>query len=317
MPTRNGAVKRGESDRQGRPPLAAEQVTSTSAPARKVSTTPAKPATKISQLGSASKTLPMTTPRQQLEDRDRDPDLDRNCGSEKNRSRQQGSNRDIAQGASTSVPSAEAIGSIRAVDRGPHPAFQTRDVTDRLTAFVPETFPTTGTRVQAEARAQASTRGPSVGARNERRSFGAVTVTEHAVDLRRRGLRLEYATLAWNVVGSVLVLAAAVTARSVALAGFGLDSLIEIVASPGRRLAAPGNPSRRTGASRRFGSSASPSCCSPSYVAAAVDLRPRSPKSHSSTVRCSGLSGLAYSGGDVCACRGQACNRACARQPSP
>lgn len=52
-----------------------------------------------------------------------------------------------------------------------------------------------------------------------------------AEDLRRRGLRLEYATLGWNVVGSVLVLAAAVSARSVALAGFGLDSRIEIVAS--------------------------------------------------------------------------------------
>jgi divalent metal cation (Fe/Co/Zn/Cd) transporter len=49
--------------------------------------------------------------------------------------------------------------------------------------------------------------------------------------LRRRGLRLEYATLGWNVVGSALVLAAALAARSVALAGFGLDSLIEIVAS--------------------------------------------------------------------------------------
>lgn len=49
--------------------------------------------------------------------------------------------------------------------------------------------------------------------------------------LRRRGLRLEYATLGWNVVGFVLVLAAAVVARSVALAGFGLDSPIEIVAS--------------------------------------------------------------------------------------
>jgi divalent metal cation (Fe/Co/Zn/Cd) transporter len=49
--------------------------------------------------------------------------------------------------------------------------------------------------------------------------------------LLRRGLRLEYATLAWNVVGSVFVLAAAVAARSVALAGFGLDSLIEILAS--------------------------------------------------------------------------------------
>jgi divalent metal cation (Fe/Co/Zn/Cd) transporter len=49
--------------------------------------------------------------------------------------------------------------------------------------------------------------------------------------LRRRALRLEYATLAWNVVGSVIVLAAAVAAYSVALAGFGLDSLIEILAS--------------------------------------------------------------------------------------
>jgi divalent metal cation (Fe/Co/Zn/Cd) transporter len=49
--------------------------------------------------------------------------------------------------------------------------------------------------------------------------------------LLQRGLRLEYATLAWNVVGSVLVLGAAAAARSVALAGFGLDSLIEIVAS--------------------------------------------------------------------------------------
>ena len=49
--------------------------------------------------------------------------------------------------------------------------------------------------------------------------------------LRGRGLRLEYATLGWNVVGSVVVLAAAFSARSVALAGFGLDSLIEIIAS--------------------------------------------------------------------------------------
>lgn len=49
--------------------------------------------------------------------------------------------------------------------------------------------------------------------------------------LIRRGLLLEYATLAWNVVGSVVVLGAAFVARSVALAGFGLDSLIEIFAS--------------------------------------------------------------------------------------
>jgi divalent metal cation (Fe/Co/Zn/Cd) transporter len=47
----------------------------------------------------------------------------------------------------------------------------------------------------------------------------------------RRGLVLEYLTLGWNVVGSVIVIVAAVAARSVALAGFGLDSLIEIFAS--------------------------------------------------------------------------------------
>jgi divalent metal cation (Fe/Co/Zn/Cd) transporter len=49
--------------------------------------------------------------------------------------------------------------------------------------------------------------------------------------LLRRGLWLEYATLGWNVVGCVVLLAAAVAAGSVALAGFGVDSVIEIVAS--------------------------------------------------------------------------------------
>ncbi|MFJ6836385.1 cation transporter [Streptomyces sp. NPDC091209] len=49
--------------------------------------------------------------------------------------------------------------------------------------------------------------------------------------LLRRGFVLEYATLGWNVVGIGVLAAAAVSARSVALAGFGLDSLIEIGAS--------------------------------------------------------------------------------------
>jgi divalent metal cation (Fe/Co/Zn/Cd) transporter len=49
--------------------------------------------------------------------------------------------------------------------------------------------------------------------------------------LLRRGRRLELATLAWNVVGVVVLAVAALSARSVALAGFGLDSLIEIGAS--------------------------------------------------------------------------------------
>ncbi|HEU5433201.1 MAG TPA: cation transporter [Thermomicrobiales bacterium] len=49
--------------------------------------------------------------------------------------------------------------------------------------------------------------------------------------LLTRGLRLEYATLGWNVVGVIVVAVAALRAQSVALAGFGLDSLIEIFAS--------------------------------------------------------------------------------------
>jgi len=49
--------------------------------------------------------------------------------------------------------------------------------------------------------------------------------------LLRRGLSLEYLTLAWNVVGTVVLMIAAVASGSVALAGFGVDSLIEIVAS--------------------------------------------------------------------------------------
>jgi protein-S-isoprenylcysteine O-methyltransferase Ste14 len=49
--------------------------------------------------------------------------------------------------------------------------------------------------------------------------------------LLRRGFALEYATLAWNVAGIAVLAMAAITARSVALAGFALDSLIEIGAS--------------------------------------------------------------------------------------
>jgi divalent metal cation (Fe/Co/Zn/Cd) transporter len=49
--------------------------------------------------------------------------------------------------------------------------------------------------------------------------------------LLRRGFVLEYVTLAWNVAGIVVLAFAAISARSVALAGFALDSLIEIGAS--------------------------------------------------------------------------------------
>lgn len=49
--------------------------------------------------------------------------------------------------------------------------------------------------------------------------------------LLRQGRRLEIATLGWNVAGVAILAIAAVRAHSVALAGFGLDSLVEIGAS--------------------------------------------------------------------------------------
>ena len=49
--------------------------------------------------------------------------------------------------------------------------------------------------------------------------------------LLQRGRRLEYTTLGWNVIGVVILAVGAISAGSVALAGFGLDSLIEIGAS--------------------------------------------------------------------------------------
>jgi divalent metal cation (Fe/Co/Zn/Cd) transporter len=49
--------------------------------------------------------------------------------------------------------------------------------------------------------------------------------------LKLRGLRLEYATLGWNVIEIGFLVYAAIASRSVALAGFALDSLIEIFAS--------------------------------------------------------------------------------------
>jgi hypothetical protein len=68
--------------------------------------------------------------------------------------------------------------------------------------------------------------GPRIDATWENRD-----VDDRATVLHARGLRLEYVTLGWNVAGVAVLAAAAITARSVALAGFGLDSAIEILAS--------------------------------------------------------------------------------------
>ena len=50
-------------------------------------------------------------------------------------------------------------------------------------------------------------------------------------ELQRRALRLEYATVVWNAGEAVLTIALGVMAGSLALIGFGLDSMIEIFAS--------------------------------------------------------------------------------------
>ena len=62
----------------------------------------------------------------------------------------------------------------------------------------------------------------------------AVTYLQAAMSrdhLIRRGLRLEYATLGWNVVGAAVLVVSARAADSIALAGFALDSAIEVFAS--------------------------------------------------------------------------------------
>jgi divalent metal cation (Fe/Co/Zn/Cd) transporter len=49
--------------------------------------------------------------------------------------------------------------------------------------------------------------------------------------LQRRALRLEYATIAWNLGEAVLTVGLGIAAGSLALIGFGTDSVIEVFAS--------------------------------------------------------------------------------------
>lgn len=47
-------------------------------------------------------------------------------------------------------------------------------------------------------------------------------------ELLRRGLRLEYFTIGWNSLEAVIAIGAGVLASSIALVGFGLDSVVEV-----------------------------------------------------------------------------------------
>src|ERR1700751_2458891 len=103
----------------------------------------------------------------------------------------------------------------------------------RTSGSVPPTWPRWRRCTSAAPGSPWTGSAPSEARQNRRCQTCSVSVARssaHAV-LLRRGFVLEYATLAWNVVGIVVLAFAAVAARSVALAGFGLDSLIEIGAS--------------------------------------------------------------------------------------
>lgn len=58
----------------------------------------------------------------------------------------------------------------------------------------------------------------------------AATVASHE-RLHRRGVRLEWFTVAWNLVEASVAITAGVMAGSIALLGFGMDSGIEVVAA--------------------------------------------------------------------------------------
>lgn len=59
-------------------------------------------------------------------------------------------------------------------------------------------------------------------------STTAITTATRA-HLLRRGLRLEYLTVGWNIVEGVIAIGAGLAAGSVALIGFGIDSFVESV----------------------------------------------------------------------------------------
>ncbi|RLE20189.1 MAG: cation transporter [Actinobacteria bacterium] len=57
------------------------------------------------------------------------------------------------------------------------------------------------------------------------------TTQQRRIQLQRYGLRLEYATIAWNVGEAVLTISLGLVAGSLALIGFGTVSVIEVFAS--------------------------------------------------------------------------------------
>jgi divalent metal cation (Fe/Co/Zn/Cd) transporter len=63
------------------------------------------------------------------------------------------------------------------------------------------------------------------------RSLCRVERTHTRAGVTARAFRLEYLTIGWNIVEAVVAVAAGIAANSIALIGFGLDSLIEVFAA--------------------------------------------------------------------------------------
>jgi divalent metal cation (Fe/Co/Zn/Cd) transporter len=54
---------------------------------------------------------------------------------------------------------------------------------------------------------------------------------DNSTNLMSRALRLEYLTIGWNAIEAAVAVSAGIAAGSIALVGFGLDSLIEVFAA--------------------------------------------------------------------------------------
>ncbi len=59
----------------------------------------------------------------------------------------------------------------------------------------------------------------------------AVLTPARREELHRRGLRLEWFTVAWNIVEAFVAIGVGLVVGSVALVGFGVDSGIEVISA--------------------------------------------------------------------------------------
>jgi divalent metal cation (Fe/Co/Zn/Cd) transporter len=80
---------------------------------------------------------------------------------------------------------------------------------------------------------------------------GSILLHDRAKHVRR-GLRLEYATIAYNILEGLIAIISGLFAGSIALVGFGVDSVIEVTSGLGLvwRLHSDGKPAERERAER-------------------------------------------------------------------